>query len=105
MSNAAYKALAEFGGLKMDISGPGVDFAKGSFQLDPTLALGEEDRFGTYENRSRRLYPLGEAYGGNPFLGIDEQGCVFVLMDEASRIGRSIEEALEGLLLGRKMCD
>ncbi len=106
MFDAARHALTEFGGLKVDVDGPGVDFAKGSFQLDPSLAIGEEDRFDVFEKRlASRLYPLGEAYGGHTFLAIDDQGSVFLLMGDVRRIGRSIGEALEGLILGKKMCD
>jgi hypothetical protein len=104
MFDAARDALAEFGGLSVRIDGAGIDFAKGSFQIDPTLAVGEEERFRRLGERlSKRLYPLGEAYGGNSFLAVDEDGAVFLLMDDIRRLGFSMKEALEALILGKNM--
>ncbi|MEV5721112.1 SUKH-3 domain-containing protein [Amycolatopsis mediterranei] len=37
--------LGEFGGLKVEMDGPGVSAARQPFELDPDLAEGEEDRF------------------------------------------------------------
>jgi hypothetical protein len=109
MFPAARDALAEFGGLKVDMTGPGIDFARGSFDLDPTLALCEEELFRDYEKEPKsRLYPLGEAYGGPMYLAISESGSVFaidLIANEMRRIGRSMVEAMEGIVLGRRMCD
>lgn len=100
---AAREALSEFGGLEVAVSGPGIDFAKGSFRIDPTLALGEEERFAQHASAlGSRLYPLGEAYDGNAFLAIDEQGRVYLLMDEIHWGANSMTEAMESLILGQR---
>jgi hypothetical protein len=101
MFPAARDALAEFGGLAGGLSGPGVKRSRSSFRLDPTLAIGEEDRFRKYAaSLTTGLYPLGEAGDGHAFLAIDEQGGVYLLMDDILKIGESIREGLTGLLLG-----
>lgn len=73
-----------------------------SFDLNPSLAMGEEDRFRRYEEAvSVPLYPLGEACGGHVFMAIAEDGRVFAIMDDLWHIADSIEEALESLVRGR----
>lgn len=103
MSEAARKALEEFGGLKISVDGEGVDVAKCSFWIDPTLAVGEEDRFGDLGHPlGIRLYPLGEAAEGNAFLGIDEFGQIYMVHDELYWIAPSMAEAAEALILGKR---
>lgn len=43
--DAAGAFLAEFGGLDVQISGPGITCAKTPFNFDPDNLIGEEDRF------------------------------------------------------------
>ncbi len=102
--DAARDALAEFGGLSVRVDGPGIDFAKGSFEVNPILALGEGEVFRGFEKSlAKRLYPLGEAYGGHSFLAVSEDGAVFLLADDIRQIGHSMQEALEALVLGKDM--
>jgi SUKH-3 immunity protein of toxin-antitoxin system len=101
--DAAERALLEFGGLQIKQSGPGIDVARAPFVLDPLLALGEDDRFFGYSRQiGVRLYPLGEAWGGHSFLAIAEDGRVFLLMDEIEELAKSMDEALERLIQGRR---
>lgn len=103
MFDHARTVLREFGGLHVQQSGPGQECARGGFDLDPTLAAGESDRFERFVGSARSpLFPLGEAVDGNAFLAIAEDGRVFLLMDELVMIGRSIEEAMTSLVEGRR---
>jgi len=100
---AASSALGEFGGLEFAASGAGVDFARGNVNIDPSLAIGEEDRFRELETRhGLKLFPLGEAYDGNLFLGIDPSGRVYLIDDELTLAGASIYRAIENLISGRR---
>lgn len=97
---AAEKLLREFGGLTTAGGGPGITRAREPFELDPLLALGEHDRFGEWgEEISRRLFPLGELDHGHSFLGLDEQGELYVVANWLARFGR-MPEAMENLVLG-----
>ncbi len=103
MADAARKALEEYGGLTVSVDGEGADVAKCGFRLDPTLAIGEEDRFGGLgQALGIRLYPLGEAAEGNAFLSIDEKGEVYIVHDALYWIAPSIAEAVEALILGKR---
>jgi acyl-coenzyme A thioesterase PaaI-like protein len=53
-------------------------------ELDPTLALGEEDRLldDFPELRDRNAFPLGEVDGGHAFLAIDAAGGTHLVVDE-----------------------
>jgi len=44
LHEAAERFLAEFGGLSVTLSGPGITCAKTSFEFDPELCVGEGDR-------------------------------------------------------------
>jgi hypothetical protein len=102
MFPGAEKALLEFGGLKLDEQGPGVTCSREPFNLDPTLAMYEHDRFEDFISAlNTNLYPLGEAVGGSCFIAIAENGNVYLLMQELMLIGQSMEEGLESLLIGR----
>ncbi|WP_425579163.1 SUKH-3 domain-containing protein [Streptomyces lannensis] len=75
MHDAADAFLQEFGGLTVNVSGPGISCARTPFALDPELTWGEGDRFVEWgEAIGRHLYPLGELDHGRFFLGIDEAG-------------------------------
>ncbi|MFD5637798.1 SUKH-3 domain-containing protein [Streptomyces sp. NPDC127077] len=91
----------EFGGLSVDVSGPGVSCAREPFEIDPELAVGEEDRFADLSERfGRRFLPLGEV-GTEFFLAIDEDGILYLLAAWVFRLGPS-DEALENLIRGVK---
>jgi len=100
----AESVLLEYGGLVIDAHGPGRDLARSPLHLDPTLALGEEDRLHDYfpELAGRGFFPLGETDHGHAFLAIDHRGAVVQVMDEVYGEWPSFETALESLLLGRR---
>ena len=98
MPHAARQILAEFGGLTVGKPGPGVAQARGSIAFDPTLLVGESDRF-----PGSGLYPLGEVDGGHGFLLADIGGRIWVsyLGSDAHTTGADIDDALDRILLGR----
>jgi hypothetical protein len=103
MSAPAAVALAEFGGLRVEQRAAGVDMSRETFEFDPTLAIGERDRFLRFESPGvGRLFPLGEAAGGHAFLAISDAGHAFLLADSLLPIGSSIEEAIRNLVEGRR---
>ncbi|MEU3428497.1 SUKH-3 domain-containing protein [Streptomyces gardneri] len=97
---AAEKFLQEFGGLRFDVSGPGITCAREPFEIDPELALGEGDRFAELsEAFGRTFFPLGEVGQGEFFLAIDEEGVIYLLGACALRQGAG-DIALEHLIKG-----
>ncbi|MGW4777222.1 SUKH-3 domain-containing protein [Streptomyces filamentosus] len=97
---AAEGFLREFGGLAVGHGGTGITRAREPFDLDPLLALGEADRFGGWgEEIGHHLFPVGELAGGHAFLGLDEDGELYVVDDWPGRFGR-MPEAMENLVLG-----
>lgn len=102
MSLAAEAALEEFGGLHVDCQGPGIECARGGFDLDPELASGEEDRFDRFRQQvGSDMFPLGEAFDGQAFLAIDGEGRVYLLGDRICLLGNNIRVALDAVLMGR----
>jgi hypothetical protein len=100
---SAEKALLEFGGLTFSHTGPGVTCAREPFDLDPTDAMYENDRFGDFVGIvGTRLYPIGQASQGQYFLAIGEDERVFLLEQDIRLMGHNIDEALEHLLIGIK---
>jgi hypothetical protein len=80
LHDAAEAFLQEFGGLTVNVSGPGISCARTPFELDPELAWGEDDRFTEWgEAIGRHLCPLGELDHGRFFLGIDEVGVIYLV--------------------------
>lgn len=101
LSRVARDVLTEFGGLHIKSEGPGEACARSDLNLDPLLALCEEDRFLSFGCfKGKRLFPLGEAFVGHVFAAIDESGAVYLVMEEVHSIGDSFDAALENLLLG-----
>ncbi|GAA4079190.1 SUKH-3 domain-containing protein [Streptomyces shaanxiensis] len=97
---AVQEFLAEFGGLSVAVSGPGVNCAREPFELDPLLCLGEEDRFSEWgEELGLHLFPLGELDRGRFFLGMDENGLVYLVADWIARFG-PWPQAIDALVLG-----
>ncbi|MGW1169637.1 SUKH-3 domain-containing protein [Streptomyces sp. NPDC001153] len=100
MHDAAEAFLQEFGGLTVNVSGPGISCARTPFELDPELAWGEDDRFTEWgEAIGRRLYPLGELDHGRFFLGIDEVGVIYLVATWVASFG-PMPHAMENLVLG-----
>jgi SUKH-3 immunity protein len=100
----AERVLLEFGGIKINERGGGVNQAQEPFEINPLLAKGEADRFADFElDIGQKLYPLGECWGSNFFLAIAEDGKVFALMMEIFLVGNTFEEALNNLIQGIKL--
>jgi hypothetical protein len=100
----AKKFLDEFGGLKVRQAGAGVDIGRGSFDINPTYASGEEELFVDWSDKlGVRLYPIGEAYESRDFLAIDETGRILLLADEPRIVGENADEALDRLIRGIRM--
>jgi hypothetical protein len=88
MHPAAERFLTEFGGLEVDIRGPGRSAAREPFELDPALCEGEEGRFrGWSATLGRSLYPLGELDEGRFFLGIDPEAELWLVVDWLGSFG------------------
>jgi hypothetical protein len=100
MHDAAKRFLSEFGGLIVDIKGPGISRALEPFEFDPMAALGEDDRFVEWgELIGRSLFPIGEFGHGRFFLALDQVGDIYLVADWIAHFGPS-QEALEKLALG-----
>ncbi|MFC9426344.1 SUKH-3 domain-containing protein [Streptomyces sp. NPDC056987] len=92
--------LAEFGGLAVDISGPGISRAREPFEFDPMLCLGEGDRFLEWgEEINKSIFPVGVHDGGRFFLGIDEQDELYLVETWVASFGQ-MPEAMSNLILG-----
>jgi hypothetical protein len=107
LHRAAEAVLLEYGGLRIGSSGPGVECARADVRVNPSLCIGERDRFDEYfpELQGRELFPLGEVEGGHAFLGITPTGEVYALMDEVYARWPSFETALRSLLIGIRPAD
>jgi hypothetical protein len=102
MTACAKKVLEEFGGIRLECEGAGLGCARGSVHFDPTLALGEEDRFrAVFHEAGREMFPLGEAFGGHAFVGIDAEGRVYLIDDDVRLLGDTVYRALDSIVLGR----
>ncbi|MCQ1579826.1 SUKH-3 domain-containing protein [Streptomyces parvus] len=100
MHEAAERFLTEFGGLDVQIVGPGITCARTPFNFDPELAVGEEDRFADWSSTvGRNIFPIGELDEGRFFLGIDETSEVYLIGTWVATFG-PVREALEKLVLG-----
>src|SRR5689334_7761788 len=65
MFHSAERVLLEFGGLIVNQQGPGETCAREPFEIDPTLAGYEGDRFNELSTEvNTKLYPLGEVANG-----------------------------------------
>jgi hypothetical protein len=101
MSSVAKSVLKEFGGLHIKSDGPGLECARSDIELNPLLAKCEEDRFFSFSCfMGKQVFPLGEAVVGHMFAAIDEEGKVYLVMEEVQLVASSFDAALESLLLG-----
>ena len=94
--------LAEFGGLRYDQRGPGVDFAREPFALDPMLGSGEKDRF-AWRGSGLGFFPLGEGAGGHAFVVVSREGALYLVMDSVHWVGGTVWEGLYALIRGCRM--
>lgn len=102
MFQSAERVLLEFGGLTVDQSDLGETCAREPFQVDPTLAAYEGDRFSEFSPLvSTQLYPLGEAFNASYYWAIGEDDQLYILWDDIHLLGKNIDEALENLIIGR----
>lgn len=100
MHGAAASFLAEFGGLHVNVHGPGISVARTPFEFDPELLVGEEDRFIAWsEEIGRHIFPLGELDEGRHFLGIDEFSEIYLVETWVASFGQ-MPEAMANLVLG-----
>ncbi|MFJ3513572.1 MULTISPECIES: SUKH-3 domain-containing protein [unclassified Streptomyces] len=100
MHGAAEEFLREFGGIHVQVSGPGVTCMRTPFEIDPELAIGEEDRFLELSRRfGFSLFPVGMKESGDFFLSIDEDGRIYALMNWLFSLGCG-DAALERLVTG-----
>lgn len=100
MHEAADRFLSEFGGISVEISGPGVTSAREPFEFDPALAYGEEELFSEWaEEIGSVLFPIGELNHGQFFLAIDENSVVYLVSDWLAHFGE-MPAALDNLVLG-----
>src|SRR5688500_4587243 len=83
LSQAALQVLEEFGGLHILSEGAGVACARADLDLNPSLAIFEEDRFFSFEClKGKEVFPLGEAIVGHAFAAIDQDCNVYLVMQE-----------------------
>lgn len=100
MHDAAERFLAEFGGLSMRISGPGITCARTPFTFDAEFLVGEEGRFAEWgQEIGHDLFPIGELDEGRFFLGIDENSEIYLVETWVAAFGTA-QDALEKLVLG-----
>ncbi|MFI6003983.1 SUKH-3 domain-containing protein [Streptomyces sp. NPDC051366] len=99
---AARKFLSEFGGLRFMFSGPGIECARESFELDPSACEGEEEVFLEWgEELGLSLFPIGQKGQGVDYMAINEVGEICSLGSLVGCYGK-VPQAFERLLLGLK---
>jgi hypothetical protein len=82
MHAAARAFLIRYGGLAVNVSGPGRDYARLSYQLDPALCFGQKTWFDSLAGKTGGdLYPVGEEANGNASLAMDGSGYVYMLFN------------------------
>lgn len=99
---AAIEAWAEFGGLAVELAGPGRTLARTPFRIDPHCGLYQPRTLADLGRAlDTRLAPLGEELHGQALLAVDEQGRVFSL-DHTGEwfLGHTPDQALSTLILG-----
>lgn len=98
--NAAQSFLREFGGLSVDISGPGITATRTPFELNPEECEGEADRFLDWsEDIGHSIFPIGIVDMGRYFLGIDENSGLYILELWVASYGQ-MPEAMDHLITG-----
>ncbi|WP_202609546.1 SUKH-3 domain-containing protein [Herbidospora solisilvae] len=100
MHHAAERFLREFGDLVVPYGGPGISRAREALEFDPLLAIGEGDRFAEWsETVGKSICPIGELDQGRFFLGIDEDGMIYLMSDSLARFGAG-DAGIASLVLG-----
>jgi len=99
MSASARAFLLEFGGLAWPVPKTGERLISYSFNLDPAVAVYEDDRFHDAEAEiGETLFPLGEVLSSHFFLAITPSGKCFLVMDQVLPCGSNPWEAFDQLL-------
>ncbi|MGI5412702.1 SUKH-3 domain-containing protein [Streptomyces chartreusis] len=100
-SHAAARAfLTEFGGITVNLSGPGITRSREPFEFDPLLCEGEGDRFLEWgEEVKKSIFPIGVLDDGRFFLGIDEDSRIYLVETWLGSFGL-MPEAMTGLITG-----
>jgi hypothetical protein len=100
MHSAAREFLVEFGGIALDVVGPGVNMAKAPSQFDPVLCRGEGEVFAEWSQEiGMEIFPIGAYDLGRYLLGITSDGEVLLVEGWLASFGR-LPQAIEGLVLG-----
>lgn len=101
MHEAARRFLAEFGGMTINVYGPGRTMSRSPVRLDPLVARWDfeiidvqSEEMGTY------LYPLGDTDRGNAYLTMAANGVVYMGMDYPKLLADSGDQALSKLIEG-----
>ncbi|MEU3625876.1 SUKH-3 domain-containing protein [Amycolatopsis coloradensis] len=98
--DSAKAFLAEFGKISIEFSGKGISRAREAFSIDPSLCLGEEGRFFEWGQLiGKIIVPVGELDEGRSFLGIDEDGAIYLVVDWLGKFGSGCA-GIESLVLG-----
>lgn len=98
MHEAARRFLAEFGGVGIPFREPWDSMPWGEFRLDPLLALWDDEIFDDLsEQAGTYLYPIGMVDRRNQYLGIAEDGAVYVGMDSVALLAPTPDEAVQRL--------
>ncbi|MFI7121936.1 SUKH-3 domain-containing protein [Amycolatopsis sp. NPDC049868] len=100
MHEAAERFLAEFGGLRVNLSGGGVSRAREPFEFNPGDVESETDRFADWGTHlGMNLFPIGEFDRGRYFLGISEHAEIVLVETWVASFGTG-DTGLENLILG-----
>lgn len=99
---AAVEVWAEFGGLRVNVTGAGRDIARTPFTVDPPRGI---HLARTFDDLGRaldsRVCPLGEEADGRAILAIDAEGRVYSLDHTGDwYLGATFDQALTTLVTG-----
>lgn len=98
MHEAAQTFLAEFGGVRIPFREPWNAMPWRDFRLDSLLALWDREIFDDLsEQAGTYLYPIGMVDRRNQYLGIAEDGAVYVGMDSVALFAPTSDEAMQRL--------
>ena len=99
MHDPARSFLLEFGGLAWPIGGQWEHVPSFLFNLIPTVAVFENDRFDEMSDiAEEQLYPVGEVLYGHYFLAIGHRTNLYLVMDDLTAYGSDPWAAFDRLL-------
>lgn len=103
---AAERILREFGGLHVGRAGSGIDMARSDIEFDPYAAAHLVPELREHGLKlQQRLFPLAQFCNAHFYVIIDGRGRIYMLNDELLRLAPSFDQALEFLLLGKKLTE